>query len=226
METLKRIRRGGLRLLLVPIVLLGAASNAFSQTEPREGAPGEGIKVHGHWVIDVRNPDGSLASHLEFENRLALPGDEPFGGAGNRILAALLGRANSVGVWEVQLHGINVDLCQDLGAPVVNGCVITEPLAATVAANYFKNLTMTTDLQAGTVTLKGTAKANSCQGCGPLPVTHVNTALRTCAPASAPSSPCTANQNGGVFTKTEVPDPKPLVNFNQSVDVTVIISFS
>ena len=226
MKTFQRISTDLFQFLILSIALLASASNAFAQTESREGAPREGIKVHGHWVIDVRNADGSLSSHLEFENRLALPGDEPFGGAGNRILAALLGRSSSAGVWEIQLHGINVDLCQDLGAPVVNGCVITEPLAATVAANYFKNLTLTTDLQAGTVTLKGTARANSCSGCGPLPVTHVNTALRTCAAASTPSSPCTTNQSGGVFTKTEVPDPKPLVNFNQSVDVTVIISFS
>jgi hypothetical protein len=224
--TLKRFCGWVLKSLLVPIVLIGVASDAFSQTAPREGAPREGITVHGHWVIDVRNGDGSLDSHMEFENRLALPGDEPFGGAGNRILAALLGRSSSVGVWEIQLHGINIDLCQDLTAPVVNGCVITEPLAATVAANYFKNLTMTTNLQAGTVTLKGTARTNSCSGCGPLAVTHVNTALRTCAASSAPSSPCTANQNGGVFSKTEVPDPKPFVNFDQSVDVTVVISFS
>src|SRR5262245_57695497 len=27
----------------------------------RSGGPQEGIKVHGHWVIEVRNPDGSLA---------------------------------------------------------------------------------------------------------------------------------------------------------------------
>src|SRR5262249_34141435 len=147
--------------------------------------------------------DGSLASHTEFENRLALPGDEPFGGAGNRILAGLLGRSRSVGIWEVQLHGANVDLCQDLSAPVVNGCVITEPLAAVTAVNYFKSLTITTDLTAGTITLKGTGRANSCQGCGPLPITHVNTALRTCAATSAPSAPCTTNQDGGVFTKTE-----------------------
>jgi hypothetical protein len=49
---------------------------------------------------------------MEFENRLALPGDEPLGGAGNRILAALLGRSSSVGVWEIQLHGINIDLAR------------------------------------------------------------------------------------------------------------------
>jgi hypothetical protein len=31
---------------------------------------GEGIRVHGHWVIDVRNPDGTLVQHREFENSL------------------------------------------------------------------------------------------------------------------------------------------------------------
>ncbi len=30
----------------------------------------EGIKVYGYWKIDVRNPDGSLARHVEFENAL------------------------------------------------------------------------------------------------------------------------------------------------------------
>jgi len=31
---------------------------------------GEGVKVHGHWVIDVRNADGSLAQHRDFHNSL------------------------------------------------------------------------------------------------------------------------------------------------------------
>jgi hypothetical protein len=31
----------------------------------------QGIQVHGYWKIDVRNPDGSLARHVEFENKLA-----------------------------------------------------------------------------------------------------------------------------------------------------------
>lgn len=31
---------------------------------------GEGIKVHGHWTIEVRNPDGSVASVHKFENAL------------------------------------------------------------------------------------------------------------------------------------------------------------
>jgi hypothetical protein len=46
----------------------------------------DGLKVHGHWTIDVRNPNGTLASHREFENSLV--GGTPDSGAG--ILAQLL----------------------------------------------------------------------------------------------------------------------------------------
>lgn len=38
---------------------------------PPQAAPRgqrEGIKVHGHWIIEVRNPDGSVEAHVEFEN--------------------------------------------------------------------------------------------------------------------------------------------------------------
>jgi hypothetical protein len=42
----------------------------------------EGIRVHGHWVIEVRNPDGTVASHHEFQNEIGVDG-------GN-ILAGLL----------------------------------------------------------------------------------------------------------------------------------------
>ena len=41
-----------------------------SAHDPHESdkARGDGIKVHGQWTIDVRNADGTLASHNEFEN--------------------------------------------------------------------------------------------------------------------------------------------------------------
>ena len=57
-----------------------AAQTKQPQSEESEGAVGpqkrsskgahEGITVHGHWTIEVRNPDGSLARHVEFENSL------------------------------------------------------------------------------------------------------------------------------------------------------------
>jgi hypothetical protein len=90
----------GIRLAVVSVLLLGmagvshgqgasaaqraangavpaaAAANSAQTAKPAAAAqrkPGgnhEGIKVHGHWTIEVRNPDGKLVSHTEFENGL------------------------------------------------------------------------------------------------------------------------------------------------------------
>jgi hypothetical protein len=67
-----------------------AARPAAEEEEesPKPQKPGgEGIKVHGHWVIDVRNPDGTLAQHKDFQNSLV-----KFGAAisGDQLLAGLL----------------------------------------------------------------------------------------------------------------------------------------
>jgi hypothetical protein len=45
--------------------LLRGGANAFAQ------GTSDGITVHGHWTIDVKNPDGRVASHHEFENALS-----------------------------------------------------------------------------------------------------------------------------------------------------------
>ncbi len=34
----------------------------------------QGIKMHGHWTIDVRNPDGTLVQHRDFENSIQYDG--------------------------------------------------------------------------------------------------------------------------------------------------------
>ena len=43
-------------------------------------ATSEGIQVHGHWTIEVLNPDGSVAEHREFENALTGPGGRDLAG--------------------------------------------------------------------------------------------------------------------------------------------------
>ncbi len=64
----------------VPAATLAkAAPAAQPAAQPAQtAAPGkpapkgahEGVTVHGHWVIEVRNPDGTLVSHTEFHNAL------------------------------------------------------------------------------------------------------------------------------------------------------------
>ena len=57
-----------------PAATVVSERNAPAESATR-GKPGdEGIKVHGHWTIDVKNPDGTLAQHHEFENSLQLEG--------------------------------------------------------------------------------------------------------------------------------------------------------
>ena len=78
------------RLALVSALLLNLAilSRAQSATTPpahpataasakpysHPGGHHEGVTVHGHWTIDVKNPDGKLVTHTEFENALVVPG--------------------------------------------------------------------------------------------------------------------------------------------------------
>lgn len=66
--------------------------NATADKE-HAGGPHEGIKVHGHWLIDVRNPNGTLAEHRDFENAYV----------GN--LPAVLAGQVSIGGWQIALLG-------------------------------------------------------------------------------------------------------------------------
>lgn len=85
------------------------------------GTLGNAIKVHGHWAIDVRNPDGTLAAHHEFENSL-VPDVGPWG------LAHLLAReVTVVRGWSIHLGGSSGPCRGWDGTPV--DCIIDEPEA-------------------------------------------------------------------------------------------------
>jgi hypothetical protein len=50
-----------------------SASIAAAKPESSQGSAGainQGVKLHGHWIIDVKNPDGTLAQHRDFENAI------------------------------------------------------------------------------------------------------------------------------------------------------------
>lgn len=58
----------------VPSVAAAVAQPAAEQAgrEPAK-AGGEGLKIHGHWKLDVHNPDGTFVKSIEFENSLITP---------------------------------------------------------------------------------------------------------------------------------------------------------
>ena len=70
-----------------------SAAHAEEKELPKPQKPeGEGVRVHGHWVIDVRNPDGTLVEHRDFQNALTTGGAAGLTAysTGDQILVALL----------------------------------------------------------------------------------------------------------------------------------------
>ena len=57
---------------MVPVLALALGTTANVAAQGASG-PREGIKVQGHWIIEVQNPDGTMAHRREFENRLVPP---------------------------------------------------------------------------------------------------------------------------------------------------------
>ena len=95
-----------IKAVLMGIVLLPFTWSAYSQqvapagtatpASPQRAVPfvenspsaphkpgSEGITIHGHWVMDVVNRDGTIAQHRDFENALA-------GSQGSSVLAQVL----------------------------------------------------------------------------------------------------------------------------------------
>jgi hypothetical protein len=54
-----------------PVVLPSSKPAPEEQAEgSKDDASHQGIHVHGHWIIDVHNVDGTLAEHRDFQNSL------------------------------------------------------------------------------------------------------------------------------------------------------------
>jgi hypothetical protein len=109
MKTLRKAwRDAGIVLLLAMaatpfIAAQQPTSNAANRlaSSVRGPAPGDAIQVHGHWIIDVRNPDGTLAAHHDFQNAL-LP-------SGQQVLSYLVSNASSIVTWDLRLRASQLD---------------------------------------------------------------------------------------------------------------------
>ena len=76
-------------IAIVLVMLLSPGSLVSAQWN-------EGIVVRGHWVIDVKNADGTLASRSEFHN--------PLRPNGQRTIAKALSGGPSVAAWMIELY--------------------------------------------------------------------------------------------------------------------------
>lgn len=196
--------------LVLPIRAAGQESR-----EPASGAI-EGIKVHGHWVIEVRNPDGTLDTRREFDNALATDGAA--------YLAQLLGRALSAGFWRINLY----DDASGDGPCLLDGqparCSVREPDDAQTASHAFPTLAIEVSAQ-NELVLRGTLTAQR-----DAPINTVLTMLYRCTPDLAPDAPVTCQQALGTgqfsdFTSTILGSAVSVVT-GQQILVTVTMSFS
>ena len=166
------------------------------------GATREGIKIHGDWVIEVRDPDGTLVSRREFKNTFF----------GADTLAKFLARDRLIGEWILQLSSSGEKACLNLGSTPVP-CIIVETPPTASFNEYFPTLTVSQS--SGQVTLSGTATA---QRDGD--ITQVNSRIYHCDPAS----PTSCSQTD--FTAKALASSSVTVATGQSILVTLTISFS
>ena len=96
MRTRQRMARAGCALVMAALSSVALTEAQSTDAAKASGGPREGIKVHGHWTIEIKNADGTLVKRHEFENAL-LP-------LGAQILARLLARLDLAGPWAVRLE--------------------------------------------------------------------------------------------------------------------------
>ncbi|MDP3716353.1 MAG: hypothetical protein Q8T13_01135 [Acidobacteriota bacterium] len=180
------------------LFLPGAAQPASAQDE--------GIKVHGNWVIEVRNPDGTLASQTEFKNALSDQGS---------LLPRMLAREPLVlRRWQINLSNYMAGPC---GA---NFCTISEPGPNPRGTSpWSQNLTVART--GATVELAGSIELPPVSSSF---VQQVWTYVETCSGSDAG-----ATCNWSVFTRHGQTSGPPIVENllpGQIIQVKVRITFS
>ena len=211
------IRRTLFTMASVLAIAAGAAVGASAQEAP---GPREGIKVHGHWIIEVNNPDGTRAQYREFENALVAQG------AG--ALSRILGLQVVPSTWFVWVgSNTSADICQRVPGVIIS-CGITTPLGAQGASptEFFPNLTVTAPTSgpnAGKLVFSGQATSTSPN---PSSIGYVLTQMWMCPSTQLPGTGCmSAGITQANITQAQVTPSIP-IQPGQVIQVTVIISFS
>jgi len=185
-----------------------------------DSGTGQGIKVHGHWTIEIREPDGSTVSRHEFDN--ALEDETP------RELARILGRLRSVGRWSITIDdsdGIAVGndrpCVTDLGNPT--RCLIHEASENPGMSSVFWNMTLevpSSGANQDQLVLRGSAIAGR-DGT----VSRVETRMAICL-GSVASADCTVLVFPGAVTVAFSSRNIANVAVQTGQEILVIVAFS
>jgi hypothetical protein len=192
--------------ILAALVLAAIPVPAFAQSE--------GIKVHGRWALEVQNPDGSVATRLEFNNALS---------AGNQTLAGLLGQRGVASRWAVYIGNSSggVSPCQGgTGTAFGSFCKLIESAAINFNGGTGESRDLVVTGASTSVSMTGTVTA-LVDGT----ISRVATGLGWCSTA-----PC--NSAGGALFFSDATlgfpgHPAPVnVVAGQIIKVTVTFTFS
>jgi hypothetical protein len=171
------------------------ADTVLPQSVP--GAAHANVQVSGWWTIEVREPNGSVASHTEFENTLVS------GSQGAGLLSRLLARQSSPSYWQINI--------------VIPGETSTEFRTVNVT-------TPTSGLDADKLVLSASGIPVLSPGFTTGNILAVATELRD-VPFGAPASAGSPTFAFPAFTQQTLSAPIP-INIGQQVAVTVVISFA
>ncbi len=216
------------RALAAALVLTGIATGPATVRAQAQGTQTEGVRVHGHWIIEVRNADGTVAERREFENALTLDGV--------LTLASIMTGQTYPGYWAV---GLSDSLTTYGNSPCTVGACVLVPPGASPDASVFQTLTVGingfgTSVQGappGTLILDGNFTASRTGT-----IAGVFTQWQVCNAGQS----CPATLSAGTFPVTGVISTvqPPVTRFTttsissmtvqtgQIVQVTVAISFS
>lgn len=202
-------------------------SPVLATTTLDQSTASEGLQVHGHWTIEVREADGTVVSQREFDNALV---------HGQFALARILGREKTAGNWRVHLADNSqlsaVNPCPPTQGLFINTAkslaCIAEPNDSATSPEITKTLTISVpkdpniDPTGATVLLEGTAAA-AVNG----DITTVETLLNLCQ-ATENAVDCASNDTFDQSWKVTAAglSPSVPVQAGQQIIVTVELSFS
>jgi hypothetical protein len=191
-----------------------------------------GITVHGHWIIDVLDPDGTVVTQREFDNAITQ--------SGRGFIARVLARTNYLSPWEIELGSSTGNgPCAGAyfgGVPNNSSCWIVdvgiEPLA--YAASYlavFPTGTTTVGGAGGAqVILTGRITALTAGEINRVATHRTLCPLGNPSPYATTTDSCLYTGPGEVFTSHDLtaaqgPGAPLPVTAGQIVQVTVTVSF-